>query len=200
MHGRSRKASTHLTRIPKRSPGAISSAAPAPLKYRLAPVSRRESSNSSLTTAAPTGACSIAFLAFEAQAALVAHHAFHRRDQSFVQRGLQRGDFGAGVTELMRSPDVFVVLFEYGPESQGSPLFASKGIPRLTAEHFSASRLQRPLPGQLGCQLFFSENNRPFCLYVVAGSRAYLPRIIAEVNVVLDGLEILLNARVERAS
>jgi hypothetical protein len=104
----------------------------------------------------------------------------------------QRGDFGAGVTELMRSPDVFVVLFEYGPESQGSPLFASKGIPRLTAEHFSASRLQRPLPGQLGCQLFFSENNRPFCLYVVAGSRAYLPRIIAEVNVVLDGLEILL--------
>jgi hypothetical protein len=28
-------------------------------------------------------------------------------------------------------------------------------------------------------------NGRPFCLYVVAGSRAYLPGIIAEVNAVL---------------
>ena len=40
---------------------------------------------------------------------------------------------------------------------------------------FSSTRLQRPLPGQLGCQLFFTEGDRPFCLYVVAGSRAYLP-------------------------
>jgi len=104
----------------------------------------------------------------------------------------QRGDFGAGVTELMRSPDVFVVLFEYGPESLGSPMFASRGIPRLTADMFSSTRLQRPLPGQLGCQAFFTEGKRPFCLYVVAGSRAYLPRIIAEVNVVLEGLEIVL--------
>jgi hypothetical protein len=103
-----------------------------------------------------------------------------------------RGDFGAGVTELMRSPDVFVALFEYGPESLASPMFAAQGIPRLTADLFSSARLQRPLPGQLGCQLFFTEGDRPFCLYVVAGSRAYLPRIIAEVNVVLEGLEIVL--------
>ena len=47
---------------------------------------------------------------------------------------------------------------------------------------FSSTRLQRPLPGQLGCQLFFTEGQRPFCLYVVAGSRAYLPRIVTEVN------------------
>jgi hypothetical protein len=103
-----------------------------------------------------------------------------------------RGDFGAGVTELMRSPDVFVVLFEYGPESLDSPLFAARGIPRVAATDFSSTRLQRPLPGQLGCQLFFTEHDRPFCLYVVAGSRAYLPRIVAEVNAVLEGLEIVL--------
>jgi hypothetical protein len=104
----------------------------------------------------------------------------------------QRGDFGQGVTELMRSPDVFVTLFEYGPESVGTPLFAHQGIPRLTADMFSPTRLQRMLPGQLGCQVFFTENGRPFCLYVVAGSRAHLPRIITEVNLVLDGLEILI--------
>jgi hypothetical protein len=103
-----------------------------------------------------------------------------------------RGDFGAGVTELMRSPDVFVTLFEYGPESLGSPMFATQGVPRLTPDLFSSARLQRPLPGQVGCQLFFTEGGRPFCLYVVAGSRAYLPRIINEVNAVLDQLEIVL--------
>ncbi len=81
----------------------------------------------------------------------------------------QRGDFGAGVTELMRSPDVLVVLFEYGPESLHSPMFAAQGLPRLRADMFSSTRLQRPLPGQLGCQLFFTEGQRPFCLYVVAG-------------------------------
>jgi hypothetical protein len=104
----------------------------------------------------------------------------------------ERGDFGAGVTELMRSPDVLVVLFEYGPESLGSPMFATRGIPRLRADMFSSTRLQRPLPGQLGCQLFFTEGSRPFCLYVVAGSRAYLPRSVAEVNVVLEGMEFVL--------
>src|SRR5690349_3237128 len=76
-------------------PGATSSAAPGPSKYGLAPVSRRESSNGSLTSASPATACSVAFLALEAQAALVAHHAFHRRDQPFVERGVERGHFGA---------------------------------------------------------------------------------------------------------
>lgn len=103
-----------------------------------------------------------------------------------------RGDFGAGVTELMRSPDVFVVLFEYGKESLGMPMFAAQGIPRVSPDMFSPHNLQRPLPGQVGCQLFFTENDRPFCLYVVAGSRAYLPHIVREVNLVLDSLEVLL--------
>jgi hypothetical protein len=104
----------------------------------------------------------------------------------------QPDDFGAGATQLMRSPDVLVVLFEYGPESLESPMFAAQGIPRVRADQFSSTRLQRPLPGQLGCQLFFTEGKRPFCLYVVAGSRAYLPRIVSEVNLVLESLEILI--------
>jgi hypothetical protein len=102
-----------------------------------------------------------------------------------------RDDFGGGVTTAMRSPDVFVVIFEYGRESVGTPLFAAQGIPRVDAAMFSSKRMQRPLPGQLGCQRFFTVNDRAFCLYVVAGSRAYLPRIIAEVNAVLSELDVL---------
>jgi hypothetical protein len=102
----------------------------------------------------------------------------------------RRDDFGGGVTTAMRSPDVFVVLFEYGPESLGAPLFAATGVPRVAASMFGSKRLQRPLPGQLGCQQFFTVNDRPFCLYVVAGSRAYLPRIIAEVNAALTDLHV----------
>jgi hypothetical protein len=102
----------------------------------------------------------------------------------------RRDDFGGGVTTSMRSPDVFVVLFEYGKESVGTPLFAARGVPRVDATMFSSKRMQRPLPGQLGCQRFFTMNGRAFCLYVVAGSRAYLPGIVAEVNAVLAEVEI----------
>jgi hypothetical protein len=102
----------------------------------------------------------------------------------------ERDDFGGGVTTLMRSADVFVVLFEYGPDAVGTPLFAAQGIPLVTADMFGSKRLQRPLPGQLGCQRFFTAQGRPFCLYVVAGSRAYLPRILAQVNAVLTNLDV----------
>lgn len=98
----------------------------------------------------------------------------------------QRDDFGGGVTELMRTGDAFVVLFEYGAESVGTPLFEAQGIPRVDATAFSSRRLQRPLPGQLGCQLFFTVSGRPFCLYVVAGSRVALPSIVSKVNALLD--------------
>jgi hypothetical protein len=102
----------------------------------------------------------------------------------------QRGDFGVGVTELMRSGDVFVTLFEYGPESLGQPLFEKKGIPRLTRDLFGPKRLQRTLPGQIGCQLFFTAERRPFCLYVVVAGRLHLNRLLAQVNKMLDGLEL----------
>src|SRR4029079_10324068 len=86
----------------------------------------------------------------------------------------ERGDFGVGVTELMRSGDVFVTLFEYGPESLGTPLFAAARVPRLSVDGFGPRRLQRTLPGQIGCQLFFTVNRRPFCLYVVVAGRLHL--------------------------
>jgi hypothetical protein len=102
----------------------------------------------------------------------------------------QRDDFGGNFIETMRSSDVFVTVFEYGPESVQQPLFAASGVPRINAQMFSSTRLQRRRPGQLGCQLFFNASGRAFCLYVVAGSRAALPRIIAQVNSALAALHI----------
>lgn len=101
-----------------------------------------------------------------------------------------RGDFGVGVTELMRSGDIFLTLFEYGPESVGTALFAALGIPRLTVGMFASRRLQRTLPGQVGCQLFFTANRRPFCLYVVVAGRLHLGPAVTEVNTVLQTLDV----------
>jgi hypothetical protein len=102
----------------------------------------------------------------------------------------ERGDFGVGVTELMRSGDVFVTLFEYGPESLGTPLFAATGMPRLAVDMFASRRLQRMLPGQVGCQLFFTTNRRPFCLYVVVAGRLHLSPAISQVNPMLETLAL----------
>jgi hypothetical protein len=83
----------------------------------------------------------------------------------------QRGDFGGGAVELMHAHHVFVSLFEYGPESAGTPLFASQALPwPVSPDAFGPNRLQRPLPGQGGAQWFFTTDQRPFCLYVVLGS------------------------------
>jgi hypothetical protein len=102
----------------------------------------------------------------------------------------ERGDFGVGVTELMRSGDAFVTLFEYGPESLDTPLFASEGVPRLTVDLFTSRRLQRTLPGQVGCQLFFTANRRPFCLYVVVSGRLHLRSVIPQMNRMLQALDL----------
>jgi hypothetical protein len=102
----------------------------------------------------------------------------------------ERGDFGVGVTELMRSGDAFVTLFEYGPESLGTPLFAAEGVPRLTVDLFTSRRLQRTLPGQVGCQLFFTANRRPFCLYVVVAGRLHLRSVIPQMNRMLQALDL----------
>ena len=99
-----------------------------------------------------------------------------------------RGDFGVGVTELMRSGDIFLTLFEYGPESVGTPMFAATGIPQLRTDLFGSRRLQRTLPGQLGCQLFFTADRRPFCLYVVVSGRLHLRASVNEVNTFLANL------------
>ena len=102
----------------------------------------------------------------------------------------QRDDFGGNFTSTMRSSDVFVSLFEHGPDAALQPLFSARGVPRVTAAMFSPNRLLQRRPGQVGCQLFFNANARAFCLYVVAGSRASLPRIVAQVNDALAELHV----------
>ncbi len=82
----------------------------------------------------------------------------------------ERGDFGSGAVEQIRSSDAFVALVEYDTEAAGKPLFAKKGPPVPRLDTFGPHKLQRRLPGQVGAQLFFSERDRAFCLYAVLGS------------------------------
>lgn len=103
----------------------------------------------------------------------------------------ERGSFGSGAVELMGNLDVLIVLFEYGPDSVGTALFAQEGIPRnLLARQFDRNALQRPLPGQSGLQQFFTHKGRAFCLYVVLGSHVDRQDVIPQLNAVLDSLVI----------
>lgn len=102
-----------------------------------------------------------------------------------------RGDFGSGVVELMGEDDVFVVLFEYGPESVTTALFRSHGLPRaLSARDFEPATLRRGIPGQSAHQAFFQEGGRAFCLYVVLGAHARRARLVPLVNRVLASVAI----------
>ena len=94
----------------------------------------------------------------------------------------QAADFGGGIVEQMGPRDVFFVLFEYGPESVGTPLFSGTGLPRqLRPEHFHPHVLRRGRGGQSGTQWFFVEAGRPFTFYAVLGSHTmrhwHVPRL-----------------------
>jgi hypothetical protein len=103
----------------------------------------------------------------------------------------QRGSFGSGATELMNTDDIFIVLFEYGPDSVGTPLFQSQGLPRsLNPSDFDRDALQHALPGQSGLQHFFTEGGRAFCLYVVIGSHIDRSELVPRVNRILSTIEI----------
>jgi hypothetical protein len=103
----------------------------------------------------------------------------------------ERGDFGSGAVEIMLAHHVLVVLFEQGPESAGTALFAQQGPPaELRPADFDTNGLQRGLPGQAGVQRFFSWNGRPFVLYVVLGSYARRARLVPLVNAFLRGLAL----------
>jgi hypothetical protein len=104
---------------------------------------------------------------------------------------VDRGDFGGGAVELMTRDNVFLALFEYGPESAGAALFASPGPPkRLDADAFRPNALQRVIEGQAGLQSFFTAANRPFCLYAVVGSFDDRARLAADLNDVVPTLSI----------
>lgn len=103
----------------------------------------------------------------------------------------QRGDFGSGAVEMMDADDVLIVLFEHDPGDAGKALFASRGIPSsLGPSDFDPNAMQRPLHGQSGCQRFFNEGGRAFCLYVVLGSHLDRRRLLEDVNEVLASLVV----------
>lgn len=103
----------------------------------------------------------------------------------------QRGDFGSGAVDLMGADDVLVVLFEYGPECADTELFKRRGLPtKLTPAMFSSAALQRTLPGQAGCQIFFTEAGRAFCSYTVLGRQSSALRVLPQANATLAGTRI----------
>ena len=103
----------------------------------------------------------------------------------------ERGDFGSGAVELMRSSDVLVTLVEYHPDSAGAALFADEGLPRpLRPDDFDPSTLQRRMPGQAGAQRFFSSGGRAYALYVVLGSHRDRRRLVGLVNEVLATVDL----------
>jgi hypothetical protein len=98
-------------------------------------------------------------------------------------------DFGGGAVTLMGSNDIFAVLFEYGPESVGTALFARQGMRRsLGAGDFRPTLLRRGIGGQSGTQWFFTEAGRPFTFYAVLGSHARRNILVPRVNALLASL------------
>lgn len=102
-------------------------------------------------------------------------------------------DFGSSVVRRLGSIDTLIVLMEYAVDENlrpGEGLFEERGVPwPLDARDFSSRSLQVTVEGQAGVQRFFTIEDRPFCLYVVLGSRRAL-RQLDRINSVLDSLEI----------
>jgi hypothetical protein len=101
------------------------------------------------------------------------------------------GDFGTAATGRMRDGDVFASLVEYeaGPKLvPGVGLYAHPGKPLVPRVHeFGANRLQVARRGQVGCQRFFTDSGRPFCLYVVLQpGRERRERLLSALGEVLD--------------
>jgi hypothetical protein len=110
----------------------------------------------------------------------------------------QDADFGTKATAGMSVRSVFLALTEY---VEGNGLRAGRGLfegdppQALRAEMFSPETLLLARPGQVGCQHFFTQRNRPFCLYVVLGSLQRVPGLLPSVNSVLASMKIDQSAR-----
>lgn len=101
------------------------------------------------------------------------------------------GDFGGGAVEAMTARDLFLTLFEYGPESAGAPLFERQGMPRtLRPADLDPMSLRTPLPGMSGAQFFFTEAGRPFSLYVAVGSHLRRFRTLPVISAILQTVRI----------
>lgn len=102
----------------------------------------------------------------------------------------ERGDYGSGAVEIMGAGRCFVALVEFGGECRGTALYGATGLPRVRADQFGPDALARRIPGQTGVQLFFTESNRPLCLYVVLGSDRDVAGSAGRVNQVLDRVTV----------
>lgn len=103
----------------------------------------------------------------------------------------KRGDYGGGAVEVMHPGDVLMVLLEFDRGSISQPLFARVGVPApLRASDFNRETLQRSLVGQGGCQHFFQQTGRAFCLYIVVGSHLDRVDVLPVVNQILGSIEI----------
>jgi hypothetical protein len=103
----------------------------------------------------------------------------------------ERGDYGGGAVEQMGSGGIFISLLEHDPAEVGTALFAGKPVPwPLRGDDFEPDQMQRPLPGQAGCQRFFVHGGRAFCLYVAIGSYRSRALLVREVNDALATVEI----------
>ncbi len=104
------------------------------------------------------------------------------------------GDFGGGVVQRLGALDAFFTLFEYTVDEHLKPgvgLFEERGVPwPLKASQFRPEALQVALPGQAGVQRFFTAQDRPFCLYVVAGSLPLLATGVRSINGILASIAI----------
>lgn len=101
-----------------------------------------------------------------------------------------RGDFGSGAVERMTINNVFLTIFEYGPESVGQPLFANPFPRTVDARAFSPNALQRRIPGQGGLQVFCQEAGRAFCVFIVLGAQKQATRLLRGVNQLLPDVEV----------
>src|SRR6185312_103833 len=101
-----------------------------------------------------------------------------------------RGDYGTGAVEWMGPEHIFLALLEFGPDCLGTALYAPAGLPRLTPGRFDPNGMQRRVAGQAGCQHFFTEANRPFCLYAVIGSHRQAVPLTRQVNEILERIEV----------
>lgn len=101
-----------------------------------------------------------------------------------------RGDYGTGAVERMGQDNLFVALLEFGPECLGTALYSPRGLPCVTPGQFDPNGMQRRVAGQAGFQHFFTEGNRPFCLYVVIGSHRQAVRLAKQANEVLERIEV----------
>ena len=102
-----------------------------------------------------------------------------------------RGDYGDGAVQLMGPGDAFVALVEFDPASAGQALFAGRGFPAPpVADDFSRTSLQVSIAGHGGAQQWFTEADRPWCLYVVIGDWANRGRLAALAGRLVTAIEV----------